>query len=71
MTSSKFCIALCILEHVMAHTSILSKLLQKVDIDLRKAVNCLNNLQLPLRFCRDVSNNNTYDETYQKAAEMV
>ena len=30
MTSSK---ALCILKHVMAHTSILSQLLHKVDVD--------------------------------------
>ena len=37
-TSSKFCVALCILEHGMAHTSILSQLLRKVDINLRTAV---------------------------------
>ena len=37
-TSSEFCIALCILQHVMAYKSILSQLLQKVDIDLRTAV---------------------------------
>ena len=29
----------------MAHTSILSPLLQKVDIDLRTAVDCVNKLQ--------------------------
>ena len=71
MTSSKFCIALCILEHVMAHTSILSQLLQKVDIDLRTTVNCINNLQLHMKSCRDVSNNDTNDEIYYKAADMV
>ena len=71
MTSSKFCIALCILEHVMAHTSILSQLLQKVDIDLRTAVDCVNNLQSLMKSCRDVGNNDTYDEIYQKAADMV
>ena len=44
MTSSKFRIALCILKHVMTHrpTSILSLLLQKVDIDLRTVVDCAN-----------------------------
>ena len=70
-TSSKFYIALCILEHVMAHTSILSHLQQKVDIHLRTAVDCVNNLQLLMKSCRDVSNNNTYDEIYQKAANVV
>ena len=41
LTSSKFCIALCILEHVLAHTSILSQLLKRIDIDLRTAVDCV------------------------------
>ena len=68
MTSSKFCIALCILEHVMTHTSILSQLRQKVDIGLRTAVDCVNNLYSLMKSCRDVSNN---DEIYQKAAVMV
>ena len=63
VTSSKFCIALYILEHVMAHKSILSQLLQKVHIDLRTAV--VYNLQSLMKFCRDVSNNDTYDEIYQ------
>ena len=45
MISSKFCIALCIVEHVMAYTSILSQLPQKVDIDLRTVMDCVNNLQ--------------------------
>ena len=40
VTLSKFCTTLCIIEQVVAHTSILSHLLQKVDIDLRTAVNC-------------------------------
>ena len=71
MTSSKFCIALCIYEHVMAPTSILSQLLQKVDIDLRTAVDCVNNLQSLMKSCRDVSNNDSYDKIYQKAADMV
>ena len=51
MTSSKFRIAHCILEDVKAHTSILSHLLQKVDIDLRTAVDCVNNLQSLLKSC--------------------
>ena len=55
----------------MAHTSILSELLQKVDIDLRTAVDCVHNLQSLMKSCRDVSNNYTYDEIYQKAADMV
>ena len=70
VTPNKFCIALCILEHVMAHTSMLSQLLQKVDIDLRTAVDCVNNLQSLMKSCRDVSNNDTYNEIYQKAADM-
>ena len=60
ITSSKFCIALGILEHVMvmAHTSILSHLLQKVDVVLRTAVGRVNNnLQSLMKPCRDVSNN--------------
>ena len=71
ITSSKFCIALCILEHVMAHTSNLSQLTQKVDINLRTAVNFENNLQSLMKSCRNVSNKNAYDEIYQKAADMV
>ena len=71
MTSCKFYIALCILEHVMAHTSILSHLQQKVDIDLRTAVDCVNNLQSLMKSCRDVNNNDTHDEIYQKPADMV
>ena len=55
----------------MSYTSILSQLLQKVDIDLRTAVNCANTLQSLMKSCRDVSNNDTYDEIYQKAADMV
>ena len=55
----------------MAHTLILSQLLQKVDIDLRTAVDCVNNLQSLMKSCRDVSSNDTYNEIYQKAAGMV
>ena len=55
----------------MAHTSILLQLLQKVDIDLRTAVDCVNNLQLLMKSCRDISNNDAYDEIYQIAADMV
>ena len=55
----------------MAHKSILSQLLQKVRIDLRKAVGCVNNLKSLMKSCRDVSNNDIYVEIYQKAAEMV
>ena len=55
----------------MAHLSILSQLLQKVDIDLRTAVDCVNNLQSLMKSCRDVSNNDIYDEICQKAADMV
>ena len=51
MTLSKFCIALCIFEHILAHTSILSQLLQKADIDLRTAVDCVNNLQSLMKSC--------------------
>ena len=71
MTSNKFCIALCILEHVMAQKSVLSQLLQKVDIDLRIAVDCVNNLLSLVKSCRDISNNDIYDEIHQKAADMV
>ena len=71
MTSSKFCTAISILEHVKAHASILSQLLQKADIDSRTAVDCVNNLQSLMNSCRDVSNNDTYDEICQKAADMV
>ena len=55
----------------MAHTSILSQLQQKVDIDLRTTVDCVNNLQSLMKSCRDVCNNDSYDEIYQKAADMV
>ena len=55
----------------MAHTSISSQLLQKVHVDLGTAVKCVNNLQSLLKSCRDVSNNYTYDEIYQGAADMV
>ena len=58
-TFSKFFIALCNLEHAMAHTSISSQLLQKVDIDLRTMVDCINNLQSLMKSCRDISINNT------------
>ena len=51
----------------MAHTSILSQLLQKVDIDLRAVVVW----QSLMKSCRDVSNNDTCNEIYQKAADMV
>ena len=54
----------------MAHTSN-SQLLQKVDIELRTAVDCVNNLQSLMKSCQDVSNNDTYDEIYQKAADMM
>ena len=55
----------------MAHTLILSQLLQEVVIDLRTAVGCVNNLELLMKSCRDVSNNDTYDKIYQKAADMM
>ena len=71
MTLGKFCTALCILEHVLAHTSILSQLQQKVNIDLRTTVDCENNLQSLMKFCRDVNNNDAYNEIYQKEADMV
>ena len=32
---------------------------------------CVNNLQSLMKSCRDVSNNDIYDEICQKAAEMV
>ena len=54
-----------------SHLSILSQLLQKVDIDLRTAVECVNNLQLLMNSCQGVSNNDTYNVIYQKAADMV
>ena len=71
MTLSKFCIALCVLEHLLEKTSILSQLLQKVDIDLRTAMDCVNSLKSLMKSCRDVSANDTYNEIYQKAASMV
>ena len=55
----------------MTHTLILSQLLQKVDIDLRTAVDCANNLQSLMKSCRDVSNNDAYDKIYHKAADML
>ena len=55
----------------MTHTSILPQLLQKVDIDLRTAVDCVNNLQSLMKSCRDVSKNDTCNEIYQNAADMV
>ena len=55
----------------MTDKSNLSQLLQKVDIDLRTAVDCVNNLQSLMKSCGDVSNNDTYNEIYQKAADMV
>ena len=55
----------------MAQTSILPLLLQKVNKDLRSAVDCVNNLQLLMKSYRDISNNGIYDEIYQKAADMV
>ena len=55
----------------MAQKSIFSQLLQKIDIDLRTAVGCVNNLQLLMKSCRDVSINDTYDEIYRKAAGMM
>ena len=71
MTSSKVSTTLCVLEHVMAHTLILSQLLQTLNIDLRTAVDCVNNLQSLTKFCRNVSNNDANNENYQKAADMV
>ena len=71
MSLSKFCIALCILEHVMAHTSILSQLLQKVGIDLRIALGCVIYSQSLMKSGQDVSNNDTCDEIYEKAADMM
>ena len=70
-TSSKFCIVLCILEHVVMQASILSQLLQKAGIDLRTAVDCANNLQSLMKSCRDVSNNDIYDEIYEKVVDIV
>ena len=71
MTSSKFFIALCFFKHVMAHKSILSQLLQNVDFDLRTAAECVNNLQSLMKSCRDVSNNDTCDEIFKNAVDMV
>ena len=55
----------------MAHTSLLSQLLQKVVFDLRTAVDSVNNLQSLMKSCRDVSNNDYYDKIYQKNVDMV
>ena len=52
-------------------TSILSQMLQKVDFDFRTAVDCVNNLQSLKKFCRDASNNDTYDEIYKTPADIV
>ena len=71
MNSSKFYTALCIFEHVMALASILSQVLQKVDFELRTAVDCVYNLQSLMKSCRDVSNNDTYDGIYRRATDIV
>ena len=71
ITSCQFCVCLCILEHVMAQTSVLSQLLQKVDIDLRTAVECVEDLQSLMESWRDVNTNSTYDGIYQKAVDIV
>ena len=55
----------------MAQTSVLSQLLQKVDIDLRTAVECVKDLQSLMESWRDVSTNSTYDDIYQKAVDIV
>ena len=55
----------------MTHTSILSQLLQKVKIGLKTAVDCVNNLQSLMECCQNVRNGDTYDEIYQKAADMM
>ena len=34
-------------------------------------MDCVNNLQSLMKSCRDVSNNDTFDEIYQKVAGMV
>ena len=34
-------------------------------------MDCVNNLQSLMKSCRDISNSDTYDEIYQKAADMV
>ena len=34
-------------------------------------MDCVNNLQSLMNSCRDVSNNDTYDEIYQKVADIV
>ena len=47
------------------------QLLQKVDVDLRTAVDCVNNLQLLIKSWRVISNNDTYDEIYRKAIDMM
>ena len=49
----------------------LSQLLQKVDIDLRTAMDCVNNLQSLMKSCRDVRNNDIYDKIYEKAANLM
>ena len=55
----------------MAHMLILSQLLQKVDSDLRTAVDCANSLQSLMKSCRDISNHDTYDEIYQTANGLM
>ena len=51
--------------------SILSQLLLKVDIDLKTALDCANILQSLMKSCQDVTNSDTCDEIYQKAADVV
>ena len=41
------------------------------NLQSRTAVDCVNNLQSLMKSCRDISNKDTYDEIYQKAADMV
>lgn len=69
MTSSQFCVGLCILEEVMVHTSILSQLLQRVDVDLRKAIDCVEKLKTLLSAYR--SNSDKFHELYRKASDMI
>ena len=69
MTLSKLCLALCILGHA-AYINFVT-VATKVDIDLRMALDCVNNLQSLMKSGRDVSSNNTYDEIYQKAVDML
>ena len=34
-------------------------------------MDCVNNLQLLIKSCRDISNNETYDEIYHETANLV